>query len=172
MRRLVRWPRRIFHLKRPWKRLENSIRGAVRAHESGFEGVDFDTRCTADGVVVASHDSDPGRWDEFRDRRGRIVRTPIEDMPWRKVRRLRTRDGFRIRRIETLLRICGRLGLVAVIEPKTRAAGTLQVWDHIVKAAEAVGCHLAAYALRSHHGEETMRNAHRAGVEWTRVINK
>lgn len=172
MRALSRWPRRVFHLRRPHKRLENSIRGAVRAHAEGDEGVDFDTRCTLDGVVVASHDSDPGRWDQFRDRRGRIVHTPIERMTWRQVRQLKTRDGFRIRRIEQLLRVCARLGLVAVIEPKTREAGAPAVWAHIVAVAEDVGCHVVAYALRSHHGAETMRNARAAGVTRTRVIER
>lgn len=173
MRRLVRWPRRIFHLRRPRKKLENSIRGARRAHAEGFDGVDFDTRCTSDGVVVAAHDADPWRWDKFYDPRGKIPHgTPIEHLTWAEVSRLRTKDGFRIRRIETLLRICAKLGLVAVIEPKTREAGTLRVWDHIVKVADDLGCHIAAYALRTHHGAETMANAKRAGVTHARVINR
>jgi hypothetical protein len=93
-------------------------------------------------------------------------------MPWRKVRTLKTRDGFKIRRIEQLLRVCARLGLVAVIEPKTKAAGTRPVWDHIVAVAEDCGCELAAYALRSHHGVWTMRNAQAAGIQRTRVIGR
>lgn len=170
---MIRWPRRIFHKLRPWKHVENSIRGAQRAHDEGFDGVDFDTRTTRDGVVVASHDRDPWRWDKFYDPRGLIPhRTPIELLTWRQVRRLRTKDGFRIHRIERLLRVCSRLDLVAVVEPKTRAAGTFAVWVHIVNVAHACGCKLAAYALRSHHGEETMRNARLAGVELTRVLDK
>lgn len=173
MRRRLAWPRRILHYKRPRKALENSVRGARRAHAEGFDGVDFDTRCTADGVLVAAHDRDPERWDKFYDPRHKIPHgTPIEHLTWAEVSRLRTRDGLRIRRIETLLRVCGRLGLVAVIEPKTRAAGTRAAWDHVVKVADAVGCHVVAYALRSHHGVETMTNAARAGVEQARVINR
>lgn len=172
-RRLAAWPRRILHYRRPRKALENSIRGARRAYAEHFAGVDFDIRVTADGVVVASHDRDPWRWDKFYDPRHKIAHgTPIERLSWAQVSRLRTRDGLRIRRIETLLQVCGKLGLVAVIEPKTRTAGTVAVWDHIVRVADLVGCHVVAYALRSHHGAETMANARRAGVDQARVIDK
>lgn len=173
MRRLRHWPRRILHRLRPHKRFENSLRGVVYAHEHGYDGVDIDTRTTKDGVVVGAHDRDPWRWDKFYDPSGRIPHgTPIEALTWRQVRRLRTKDGFRIRRIETFLRVCGRLDVVAVIEPKTRAAGTLAVWQHIVAVATRRRCRVAAYGLRSHHGEETMRNARAAGVEQTRVIER
>lgn len=170
---MFRWPRRILHFGMGHKRQENSLRGVAYAEHHGFDGVDFDLHVTADGVVVGLHDEDPYRFDKFSDPRGIIPNgTPIHALTWDQAQHLVSPDGYRIRRIETLLRACAQAHETAVLEPKTLRAGSPAVWAHVVAYAAAVGCQVAAYALRSHHGVETMRNARRAGVRFTRIINR
>jgi glycerophosphoryl diester phosphodiesterase len=163
----------IFHLRFPrMKHEENSIRGARYADRHGYDKIDWDLQLTRDGVVVVTHWRRPMLRDGFFDTRYRLKRsTPIGEMTWWQVRHLKTHDGYRIRRIEQMLPVAARLGLVVVLEPKSRAFAAGWIWEHITETAQRCGARIEAYALRSHGGEQTMRVAASYGVK-TRVIDR
>lgn len=156
----------VFHLKWPhYKHEENSIRGAIYAAEHGFSKIDLDLQLTKDNVIVVTHWARPMRRDRFYDRRARLdPDTPIDQLTWRQVKRLRTHDGYRIRRIERMLRVCARLGIIALLEPKTLRLARDWVWEHITQVADDVGAEIQAYALRSHGGDELVKVARRHDV--------
>lgn len=159
---------RIFHLKWPrMKHEENSVRGAVYAHRHGFTAIDLDMQITKDRVIVCTHWARPMRKDRFYDPRKRIqARTPVSRLTWAQVRRLRTRDGYRIRRIEAMLKVCARLGIVAYLEPKgDRRFADDWPWEHIAQVADDVGAHVMVRALRDHGGVASTTAAHRWGLK-------
>jgi len=162
----------IFHLKFPhMKHEENSIRGAVYADEHGFTKIDLDLQMTKDRVIVVTHWRRPMRRDGFASIGRRLdPDTPIGQLTWAQVQMLRTHDGYRIRRVEKMLKVCARRGLIALLEPKTKRFAADWVWEHITSVAEDVGAHIEARALRSHGGEETMDAARRHNVKAT-VMN-
>lgn len=164
----------VFHLKWPrWKHEENSIRGAVYADRHGYSKIDLDLQLTRDNVIVVTHWSRPMRRDRFHDPRRKIhPDTPVSHLTWAQVRRLRTRDGYRIRRVERMLRVCARLGIIALLEPKTVRLAASWVWPHITAVAEDTGADVEMYALRSHGGAQLVKAARAAGVQKARVINR
>jgi hypothetical protein len=112
------------------------------------------------------------RQDRFYDPRWRLdPNTPIDHLLWRQVKRLRTHDGYRIRRIEQMLPVIARLDMTAVLEPKSPKFAASWIWEHITQVARDCGARIEAYALRSHGGVETMRVAESYGVK-TRVIQR
>lgn len=146
----------VFHLGWPhFKHEENSVRGAVYADQHGYSKIDLDLQLTKDLVIVVTHWTRPMRRDRFYDPRRRIdADTPIEQLTWRQVKRLRTHDGYRIRRVERMLRVCARLDIIALLEPKTVRLARDWVWQHISEVARHRGAQVECYALRSHGGEE------------------
>lgn len=160
-----------FHLKWPhYKHEENSIRGAVYADRHGYRRIDLDLQLTADRVVVVTHWARPMRHDAFYDPRGRIrPQTPVSQLTWRQVKRLRTRDGYRIRKLDRMLKVCARLGIIALLEPKTPAFAVDWIWEHIAETAARTGAHIEVYALRNHGGAEVVKVVERHGIE-ARVI--
>jgi hypothetical protein len=163
----------IFHLKYPhFKHEENSLRGAIYADRHGYDKIDWDLQMTKDRVIVVTHWRRPMRRDGFRDPRHILdPDTPIGQLTWRQVKRLVTHDGYRIRRIEPMLRFAGRIGIRPVLEPKSKRFAVDWPWEHIAQVANEAGAHIEAYALRSHGGVETMAAAARHGVP-ARVINR
>lgn len=157
---------RIFHVAWPvMKHVENSVRGATYAHQHGYHAIDLDLQMTSDGVIVVTHWARPMRKDRFYDRRHRIdPDTPIHHMTWRQVRRLRTRDGYRIQRVERLLHACARLGIVALLEPKGNRAFRLNwPWEYIATVADDLGCTVSVRVLHKNAG--ALAPAIRAGFE-------
>lgn len=146
---------RIFHLKWPhFKHEENSVRGAVYAHRHGYNAIDLDLQITADGFVVVTHWARPMRRDRFYDPKHKIgPHRPVDKLDWWQVRRLRTHDGYRIRRVERMLRVCADLGIVALLEPKGDPRfKKLWPWEHIAAVADDVGCTVSVRALRENAG--------------------
>lgn len=141
---------RIFHVAWPvMKHVENSLRGAIYAHKHGYHAIDLDLQMTSDGVIVVTHWARPMRKDRFYDPQHRInPDTPISHLTWRQVRRLRTHDGYRIQRVERMLRACGRLGVVALLEPKGDPRFRQDApWEHIAAVADDLGCTVSVRAL-------------------------
>jgi glycerophosphoryl diester phosphodiesterase len=157
---------RVFHLSWPrWKHEENSLRGAIYAHRHGYHAIDLDLQMTADGIIVVTHWSRPMRKDKFYDREHRLGRyRTVASMDWWQVRRLRTPDGYSIRRVEALLRKCARLGIVALLEPKSDPRFRLDwPWLHIAQVAEDVGCTVSVRALPENAA--ALPAARRAGIQ-------
>lgn len=163
----------IFHLKFPrMKHEENSIRGARYADRHGYDKIDWDLQLTKDDVIVVTHWRRPMLQDKFFDPRRRIApNTPIGRLTWWQVKHLKTHDGYRIRRIEQMLPVIARLGMVAVLEPKSPKFAAGWIWEHITQVARDCGARIEAYALKSHGGVETMRAAASYGIK-TRVIQR
>ncbi len=164
--------RRIYHVAKgePYHR-GNSLRGIRRAARLGYDAIDLDLQITSDGVVVNTHWGQPLLRDGFYDPRGRIKRTArVRDLTWREVKRLRTRDGYRIRRLRRVLRACKRHGIEACLEPKNDPRFTRdRVWASIRADADLTGAHVSVRALRHlGRGVRRVRAARRAGfTAWT-----
>jgi glycerophosphoryl diester phosphodiesterase len=157
---------RIFHVEWPrWKHEENSVRGARYASRHGYDAIDLDLQTTADGFIVVTHWARPIRRDRFRDPRHKIgPNRPVSKLDWWQVRRLHTPDGYRIRTVEHMLRICARLGLVALLEPKGDPRfKRVETWRHIAQVADDVGCTVSVRALPENAG--ALPAARQAGFE-------
>lgn len=148
------WPRirRILHVRKgePYHR-ENSIRGVRRAKRRGYDAIDIDLQMTRDGVIVATHWGQPLLRDGFRDPQGKITkRARVRNLTWAEVQRLEAPGGYRIQRLETILRECARKGIIAVLEPKadTRFEKPA-VWQHVAAMADDLGAHIAGYTIRT-----------------------
>ena len=157
---------RIYHLEWPrWKHEENSLRGAIYAHEHGYHAIDLDLQMTADRVIVVTHWPRPMRRDGFYDPWHKLDRDrTVASLDWWQVRRLRTSDGYSIRRVEALLRKCGRLGVVALLEPKgdPRFARDWP-WQHIATVADDCGATVSVRALPEN--ADALPAARRAGFQ-------
>jgi glycerophosphoryl diester phosphodiesterase len=157
---------RIFHLQFPrMKHEENSVRGAVYASRHGYRAIDLDLQITADGFVVVTHWARPMRRDRFYDPKHKIgPNRPVSKLDWWQVRRLRTHDGYQIRTIERMLRVCARLGIVALLEPKGDPRfKRAEIWRHIAAVADDVGCTVSVRALREN--ADALPAARQAGFE-------
>jgi glycerophosphoryl diester phosphodiesterase len=120
---MIRIPRtqgKIFHVAKgtPYH-VENSLRGVALAKRLGFEGIDLDVNASSDDVVFATHWGRPMSRDGFRDPANELPRTTdMHRMTSAEIGRLRTADGFRIRRVSTLIKGARRLGLSIEVEAK------------------------------------------------------
>ena len=120
---MIRIPRTqglIFHTAKgqPYH-VGNSLRGLVIAKRRGFDGIDLDVNASSDDVIFATHWGRPMLRDGFRDPLGKLPRaTDVHRMTATEVRRLRTADGFQIRRVSTLIKGARRLGLSVEVEAK------------------------------------------------------
>lgn len=167
--------RRIYHVPHgtPY-RVENSLRGVRRAARLGYDAIDLDLQITSDGVVVCTHWGQPLLKDGFYDPLGRIKRTArVRDLTWRQVQRLRTRDGYRIRRLRRVLKECRRVGIEACVEPKADSRFKRdRVWTSIRADADHTKARVSVRSLRNlpipGAGTRRVKAARRAGFEaWT-----
>ncbi|MBO9523905.1 MAG: hypothetical protein J7518_20415 [Nocardioidaceae bacterium] len=166
--------RRIYHVPHgtPYHQ-ENSLRGIRKAAAEGYTSIDLDMQMTKDGVIVGTHWGQPMLRDGFRDPLLPLARKArVADMKWRRVRRLRTKDGgYRIQRLETLLAECARLDIEAVLEPKSDPRfRTVATWQRIRVMQRVAKARIAAYALPELGGAESMKAAKEAGVKDAWVI--
>lgn len=170
LRTLARWRvGRIYHRLRPYKHVENSKRGARLAKAMGYPSIDWDLQITADGVIVVCHDNQP-LLHGFFDPLHRLQReAKISEHTWAQVSRLRARTGvrlYRIQRIEVMLAYAARLGLNAILEPKSNRRFSLAwPWEHIAAVAEDVGAVVSVRALRALGGIAHTAAARAAGFQ-------
>lgn len=168
----------IFHKKHgvPYH-TENSLRGirkaakarkAVRRVVRGrvvhrllprWNEIDIDVTMTKDGVVVGNHWGRPLLKDGFIDPEHKISKQArVHELTWDQVKRLHTKDGYRIRRLTVLLDACARNGIGARVEPKVdKRFEDPETWKPIKQHADEVGCRLKGYSIRNLGG-------HGAGV--------
>ena len=158
----------IFHLKWPRrKHEENSPRGIREAARKGYARIDLDLSITKDGVVVGCHWPRPMIRDGFRDPKKQLKRTrTVASMTWAEVSRLRTKDGYRIWRVEDLIAVCAEEGVEPLFEPKDDARfEDVAPWHPIKKACDAHGLHPTGYSLRSNgRGKKRVAAMNAAGI--------
>lgn len=133
---MKRW---IFHVAHPIKKhVENSIRGVKTAAKRRFAWIDIDeliTKADPDcplpasdpehvdgeclGHIVGCHWDRPMMRDGFFDPEGELrPRTQVREMSIDEALRLKTKDGYSIRRIKTLFVVCAMKRIGAWVEPK------------------------------------------------------
>lgn len=118
--RIPRTQGKIFHVPHgtPYH-VENSLRGVALAKRLGYDGIDLDVNASADDIIYGTHWGRPMIHDGFRDPLGEIPRTTdVHRMNSAAIGRLRTADGYRIRRVSTLIKGARRLGLSIEVEAK------------------------------------------------------
>lgn len=164
----------IFHkAKRVAYHTENSLRGIRRAAKARkqvrrivrgrlirrwvrrWDEIDLDVTMTADGVIVGNHWGRPLLKDGFIDPLGKISKqTRIHDLTWAQVKRLHTKDGYKIRRLTVLLDTCARNGIGARIEPKVdKRFEDVETWLPIKAHADKVGAKVKGYSIRNLGGK-------------------
>lgn len=152
-------------------RVGNSPTGINRAVAGKFKQIDIDLQMTKDRVVVATHWHAPMKFDGFYDPEGKLSsgRT-VDSMTWKQVSRLRSRDGYRIQRIEDIIALMAKKNLDGSFEVKqdTRFAN-VQVMKALKAATDKhrVNVHIKQIPSISRKHAETLAAARKAGF-WTR----
>lgn len=151
------------------RRIRRIVRGrSIRSWVRRWNEIDIDLTITKDGVVVGNHWGRPLLKDGFIDPLGKISKQArIHELTWDEVKRLHTRDGYRIRRVETLLAACAEHGIGARLEPKVDSRfEDVETWLPIKAYATKVGCRVKGYSIRNLGGKgagvrrvEAMRKA-------------
>lgn len=167
--------RRIYHVPHgaPY-RWGNSIRGARSAKRLGCDAIDWDLQMTKDGVIVVTHWGQPLKLDGFYDPQGRIPRDArVRDLTWRQVKRLRSADGYRIRRLSRMLVVARLVGIEACVEPKAdKRFERDATWEQVRVMQRRTGARVSVRAIRNlptpDAGLRRVKAARRAGFEaWT-----
>lgn len=105
-----RWSR-FTHLL-PYRR-NNSLAG-LRHAASTTQAIDLDVWAAGE-VLVSTHWLRPLLADRFRDPRGAVsLRARVTDLTWGEIKRLRSPEGYRIRRVSRMLQLAARLGVTRV----------------------------------------------------------
>lgn len=176
--------RYIFHVGHPIKKhVENSIRGIKHAARRHFRWIDIDELITksdpdcplppddeehVDGVcvghIVGCHWDRPMVHDGFYDPKGKLhPRKRVRDMTLLQALRLKTEDGYRIRRIRVLLRVCAIQNIGAYVEPKDDPRFELDwPWIYQRKIARLRGVRLRARTIRNFPTKNAGRRRARA----------
>jgi len=160
---------RIYHVEHPTpKHVENSHRGIMHAaHDPHLNAIDLDglitkadPRCplcppgTCRGHLVGCHWRTPMIHDGFHDPAGLMPRhKQIDDMTVTEALRLEAHTNghvYHMSLLPDLVAHCGRVGVIAVVEPKPDPRWLLDwPWQQLEAAAHANGTDLRARALRN-----------------------
>lgn len=148
----------VFHVRHgEMYHTENSLRGIRRAARARnpdgtrkYDEIDLDLLISKDNRIVGCHWPRPIRRDGFRDPKKQLAPSrTVASMTLLELARLKAAHWPRVYRIQTVERLlaeCARVGIGAVLEPKSPDF-TLAHWQHIGKVADAVGVHVRVYAL-------------------------
>ena len=112
----------MFHKSKPQTyAFENSPAGVLFAARHDFDSIDVDAHLTKDKVVVYTHWKRPMVQDDFYDPERKLAEdTPINEMTFEEVSRLKNRDGqSQIIDNNRMIKILAAKGLNASIELKT-----------------------------------------------------
>lgn len=176
---MVQIPRtqgKIFHVPHgtPYH-VENSLRGVVLAKRGGYEGIDLDVNASSDDVIFATHWGRPMLRDGFHDPIGALPRTTdVHRMTTDQVRRLRTADGFQIRRVSTLIKGARRLGLSIEVEAKPSPPLYAQrAWKNLADEldGEVEGVLVKVLLDLGPHPENRLKAAHAAGFRTCAIVH-
>jgi hypothetical protein len=177
---MIRIPRtqgQIFHVPKgtPYH-VENSLRGVVLAEKRGYVGIDLDVNADADDTIWATHWGRPLLRDGFRDPLRRLSRfAQVHKMTSEEVARLRTRDGYRIRRVSRLIKAARERGLVVEVEAKpSPPLYGKRAWRNL--AAELGGETRHGLLVKvlldlGPHPENRLKAAHEAGFRTCAIVH-
>ena len=113
-------PRRVAHPKHGQKYHEvNSKRGVLKAARRLYRWIDLDCRVTKDGVLVITHWPKPWVMDGFNRPEGIAARDTVETLTWKQIKKLRTKDNYRIWRADKLVPFAVEEGLRVELELKS-----------------------------------------------------
>jgi hypothetical protein len=132
----------------------NSIVGLNEAVANKKPAVDLDAHVTKDGVVVCTHWPYPLKQDTFFDPKGRIKKdTPIWELTWAEVARLRTPDDYRIHRMATMIRLAAARDLRVELEAKDSPGfAKLETWKQLKVTQKRYSADVQMKTLTSLHG--------------------
>ncbi|MFS3128664.1 hypothetical protein ACLM5J_09690 [Nocardioides sp. Bht2] len=160
-----RWSR-FTHLL-PYRR--NNSKVGLEHAANNSRAVDLDVWPTADNVLVNTHWRKPLLLDGFRDPAGRTKRNRnVDTMMWRRVRRLESREGFRIVKVSRRLEQAAELGVIR-IELDAKGGQWLtepDAWHPIAELARELGLTVAVKCAsrRPRYAGRVLRAAHLAGL--------
>lgn len=153
----------------------NSLRGPIAAKRRGYVGIDLDVNGSKDDIIFATHWGRPMLHDGFRDPLGLLPRTTdVHDMTADEVRRLRTRDGFQIRRVSTLIKGARRLGLSVEVEAKpSPPLYQKRAWQNLADelAGKVDGVLVKVLLDLGPHPENRLKAAHAAGFRTCAIVH-
>lgn len=167
-------------IRRGFRRGDNDVLLTKPDPHCPYTGGHVNGVCRGHGVIT--HWRRAMLRDAFRDPLGKLrIRTPINRMTLDEVLRLRSPDGYRIVRVERVLRMRAvrRGRYVPVLEPKDDDRfEELWFWEHIADVAQDAGSDYQVRALEDLGGpgagtrrvQAARRGARRAGLEikaWT-----
>lgn len=163
-----------YHVPRGVAYRHGATPDAIRAaRKAGHIGIDLDTRLTKDGYLVVAHWADLSK--EGWTAPGIPAHARIEELDGAQVNRLRTADGARIWRLNSLMQVCAEVGMVACIEAKRDDPRWMQAatWRRIKQAADLYGATVQGTAVRHLWGPvkaaRVQRAAKAAGIpNWHR----
>lgn len=176
---MIRIPRtqgRLFHVKKgqPYH-VENSLRGVALAKRLGFDGIDLDVNASADDVIFGTHWGRPMIRDGFRDPQGVLPRTTdMHRMTAEQISRLRTADGYRIRRVSTLIKGARRLGLSIEVEAKpSPPLYQKRAWQNLADELNGAvdGVLVKVLLDLGPHPENRLKAAHAAGFRTCAIVH-
>jgi hypothetical protein len=141
----ARWS--VFKHLKPY-RLGNSPRGialAAAEDDPDHRALDIDVNMTADGIGAATHwnrlSIERWRYTEASVRAGipaskvgKVCHRKVSDLPWKVVRTLRTRDGYRIYTVGYMLNRAAKVGVRIELEPK--GTPSIKWFQHVARIAK------------------------------------
>ncbi|MFT4288181.1 hypothetical protein [Nocardioides sp.] len=144
----------------------NSIRGLDAAKRAGYTAIDLDAQvCWANSsrkrrVMICTHWGTVGK--EFYDPLGKIKPgTKFAALTWPEVKRLRSKDGkgFRIHKMNRMLRAATKRGLRVEVEAKGHKAFAKRpgLWRRLRTVADAVGADVQVKTLTGLGGSASAR---------------
>lgn len=166
---------RIYHTAKsePYHR-GNSIRGIRRAKRRGYNATDIDLNISKDDQLVPTHWGRLVRFDGFKDPLNQLGKSAVvKRLTFDQIARLRTDDGYRVLRLEALLRECARLGIVAVVEAKNDPRFERDyIWQQLRRLADKTGADVRVRSIKDLGGKNAggrrVKAAQRNGFQaWT-----
>ena len=173
---------KIYHIppkpaKTPYA-FENSIQGVKYAGSNGYSHIDIDLQVTKDGVIVATHTETPlhkdPRWGGFRDPQGKYKigsGVKVKNMTWAEVSRLVHKDGYKISKVEDIIKQAKASGVGLRFELKESTRWQQKI-PEIAKLVNKHGvvAHFASINTKV-NAKKNLELANKLGF-WTRMLKK
>lgn len=144
-------------------RKSNSVAGLDLARRLGYPAIDLDLQITSDGIPIVTHWSTIST--DGYSAPGIKADSRFDDLTWKQVARLRSRDGYRIHTARAMIRMAHRRGLRVELEPKGNPAfQKVATWKPLATTVERTRADVQVKALSTlGYPAKILRAAHAAG---------